>query len=167
MPLSKKIGLIFVFLIGYLSIGIAQAAGKHVTALSNIWSILEPSFALVGACIPTLAFLVRRYYEILCRSFSSLRSRYSGASRSLRSRSSRGLLRAARRISPNEDTQDIRDQKNSSEESANSLERASTASSTAKALKRAEPSQVYDGPTDLEAGSAPDERVLNPHRNLV
>ncbi|CAG8950775.1 hypothetical protein HYFRA_00002989 [Hymenoscyphus fraxineus] len=93
LKFTKKLGLCLIFAVGYFVpiisivrivyfVKLAHIKGKHSaydTALSTIWSILETAFALVGACIPTLTIIVRRSFDLVSRTYSSVRS-ISGSS---------------------------------------------------------------------------------------
>ena len=137
-------------------------------SLSTIWSILEPAFALVGACIPTLTIIARRSYELASRRFTPLRSKASIGCHSPHFQASNEFPRGVRGIFTKVDSQDTVENYTTSGNSVELLNlKASNTSSKSMPERSIGPVQIYNSEPDLKAGTPANERAMNPHRIKV
>lgn len=134
-------------------------------SFSTIWSILEPAFALIGACIPTLTIIARRSYELVSRRFQGLHSKAYGGCRSPRFQASNGFPRGVRGIFSKVDSQDTVDKNTSSGNSFKLANlKASNISSKSMPERSIGPVQIYNSEPDLKAGSLANQLAMDPHR---
>lgn len=137
-------------------------------SLSTIWSILEPAFALVGACIPTLTIIARRPYELASRRFIRLRSKPSGGRRLPHFQASNEFPRGVRGIFTKMDSQDTVEKYTTSGNSVELLNlKASDISSKSLPERSIGPVQIYNSEPDLKAETPANQRAMNPHRIKV
>ena len=154
---------------------LAEQAGDQSTCLYSflhscrsiptIWSILEPAFALVGACIPTLTIIARRSYDMASRSFTRLRSKAAGECGSPRFQASKEFPRGGRGLFSKVDSQDAGDKAGGSRNSFELLGlKASSISSENMPERSVGPVQIYNSEPDLKGGMPANQRAMNPHR---
>ena len=154
---------------------LAEQAGDQSTCLYSflhrcrsiptIWSILEPAFALVGACIPTLTIIARRSYDMVSRLFTGLRSKAAGACGSPRFQASKELPRGGRGLFSKVDSQDAGEKAAGLGNSFELLDlKASNISSQNLPERSVGPVQIYNSEADPKAGMPANQLAMNPHR---